>query len=213
MPYYENRGGFQDLRVGTPSNYFHVDKNGTVRLVGTATTFEDLRIDGMSTRVGVTAPTDEVGFRGDAAFYSRNFVHNQADEVQFSVQLPHAWKEGSAIHPHVHFSPWAANEGAAAAKFIFEYYIANVNGTYPASPATFPVTKTWTDSNQWKHLIAGGDSAGIDMTGYTLSSILKVRMYRDNTVTNNLADKVALLYIDIHYEIDALGSDSEYGKA
>lgn len=212
MPYI-NRGGFQDLTAGKPSGYFHVDTDGTVRLVGTATTFEDLRIDGLSTRVGVVAPTDEVGFRGDNNFYSRNFVHNQADEVQFAVQLPHAWKEGSAIHPHVHFAPWATNAGAAAAKFIFAYYIANVNGTFPASPATFPVTKTWTGDARWQHLIAGGADAGIDMTGYTLSSILKVRMYRDNTVTNNLADKVALLYIDIHYEIDALGSDSEYGKA
>lgn len=208
---YENRGGFQDLRVGKPDGYFHVNTNGIVRLVGSAIAYDDLRIDGLTTTQGVVVPTDEGGFRGDSNHYVRNFAHNQADEVQFAVQFPHAWNEGTTVYPHVHFSPWITNAGAAAAQFVLEYYWANVNAVFPASPSTITLTETWTDSKQWSHLIAS-DSSGIDATGKTLSSILKCRLYRDNTVTNNLQGKVTFLYFDIHYEINSFGSDSEYGK-
>ena len=201
------------LNLGNVSggNYFKIYPDGTVKLFGVATVFEDLRIDATATRTGVVAPTDEVGFRGSANFYSRNFVHNQADEIQFSVQMPHAWKEGGELFPHVHFSPWIANAGAGAAQFIFEYFQANNEAEFPGSPATYTVTKTWTGSKIWYHLIAS-NATSIDTTGWTISTIVKTRMYRDNTVSNNLAGKVALLYVDWHYEIDALGSMAEYVK-
>ena len=201
------------LNLGNLSggNYFKVYPDGTVKLFGVATVYEDLRIDATATRVGVVAPTDEVGFRGDSNFFSRNLVHNQADEIQFSVQMPHAWKEGGELFPHVHFAPWISNAGAAAAKFIFEYYQATADAEFPASPSTYTVTKTWTGSQQWYHLIAS-NATSLTTTGWTISTIIKTRMYRDNTVTNNLGGKVALLYVDWHYEIDALGSMAEYVK-
>lgn len=208
---YENRGGFQDLRVGRPDSYLHINRNGVLRLVGGAAAYDDLRIDGLTTTVGVVAPTDENGFLGDSNHYVRNFVHNQADEVQFTVQLPHSWSEGTTIHPHVHFSPWITNAGDAAARFVLEYYWANVNDAFPASPSMYTMTKNWTGDAQWNHLIAGGES-GIDATGKTLSSILKCRLYRDNTVTNNLAGKVTFLYFDIHFAVNSFGSDEEYIK-
>lgn len=192
-------------------DYAEFGADGTLRLYGAATTYDDLRIDGLSTRTGVTAPTDETGFRGDGNFYSRNFVHTQADEVQFAVQLPHAWKEGGLLYPHVHFSPWIAGAGNRAAQFVLEYYWANVWDQFPASPSTHTMTKTWSTDQQWYHLIAS-NAAPLTATGKTLSSMLKCRLYRDNTVANNLAGKVALLYIDFHVEIDALGSREEYSK-
>lgn len=69
------------IYLGGNANGLRVIKGGGVRLLGNATVFEDLRIDALSTRVGVVAPTDETGFRGNANFISRNFVHNQADET------------------------------------------------------------------------------------------------------------------------------------
>jgi hypothetical protein len=202
------------IRFGnvTGGNYLEIDTTtGNLRLLGDATTFDDLRIDGLSTRAGVVAPTDETGFRGNNAFQVRNFVHNQADEVQFDIQLPHSWKEGGLLYPHVHFAPWISSTGAKAAQFILEYYFANVGEQFPASPSTYTMTKTWAVDQQWYHLIAGNATA-LTSTGKTLSSILKCRLYRDNTVSNNLAGKVAFLYFDIHYEVDGFGSDGEYEK-
>ena len=202
------------IEIGNPQlgNYLAVNENGNLRLYGTATQYEDLRIDGMSTRVGSTAPTDETGFRGDSKHSVRNFVHTQADEVQFTVQLPHAWREGSTLHPHVHFAPWV--QGSAStneAQFVLEYYWANLDAQFPATTASVAMYKSWTGDKQWYHFIAD-DLAPITASGKTFSSLLKCRLYRDNTPASNLAGKVTFLYFDIHYEADALGSNQEYTK-
>lgn len=200
-------------RFGGAASYAQINTDGTITLVGNATAFDDLRVEGMTTRVGTVAPTDGTGFRGDANHQTRNFVHTQADEVQFLVQMPHAWKggTGSVLEAHVHFMPTTSTAGDQAVKFVLEYYWANVNGQFPASPATYPMTYTWSGDKQWYHCIADG-SGGIALTDGALSAILKCRLYRDNTVTNNLAAAVTFLYFDIHYEVDAFGSASEYTK-
>lgn len=199
------------IKVGNAPNYSHIETDGTIFGYGNATCFEDLRVDAISTRTGVIAPTDETGFRGDANHYVRNFVHNQADEIQFTVQMPHAWEIGTVIYPHVHFSPWTTSTGTQAAKFILEYYVSDFDKQFPSSPATLPLTKTWSVNQQWYHLIAG-NASGIDLTGYNVSSLLKCRLYRDNTVTNNFANKLTILYFDIHYKVNSLGSREEYAK-
>lgn len=200
------------LQVGTSPNYAYIEADGTFRVTGSATAFEDLRVDGLSARPGVVAPTDETGFRGNSSFQARNFVDNQADEIQFDVQMPHSWNAGSPIYPHVHFSPWITGTASVqAARFVLDYYWADVNGTFPTGSSTYQMTYTWTGSFQWKHLIATNASP-LSSTGKSLSSILKCRLYRDNTVASNLGGKITFLYFDIHYEVDSLGSSQEYTK-
>jgi len=201
------------LKVGNSPNYAYIEPDGTFRLTGSATAWDDLRVDGLSTRVGVVAPTDETGFRGDNNFYARNFVHTQADEIQFQVQFPHDWAGGTLISPHVHFSPWITGTASVqAVKFILEYYWANVYDDFPASPSTYSMEYTWTGSKQWSHLIAEHSSGDLDASGYSFSNIMKCRLYRDNTVANNLAGKATFLYFDIHYQRDSFGTSQEYTK-
>lgn len=189
------------LQTGGTANHANFEADGTLALTGEATGWEDLRIDGLSTRNGVVAPTDEVGFRGSASFYSRNLVHNQADEVQFSVQMPHSWKVESAVWPHVHISPWITNTGTVTVSLVFDCYDASIGSAFPSSSKLYTVTTSWNGDAQWKHLLAGGVSS-YSMSGMTLSSVQKCRLYRDNGVAGNLAGKIALLYIDWHYEVD-----------
>lgn len=173
--------------------------------------WDDSQVSPTSARLGVVAPTVETGFRGDANFQAENFLDSQADEVQFLLQLPHTWKEGDAIHPHVHFSPWTTGTGNV--QFILEYYQANVNEQFPASPSTHTMIYNVASNKQWYHLIAdNATDTGITMTGKTVSNILYCRLYRDNTVASNLAARVTLLGVDYHYVKDSLGSRSEYKK-
>lgn len=202
-----------EIRIGAASSdYVKVDGyTGYLRLSGSATAFDDLRIEDTSVRKASVAPTEDAGFRGNANFLALNFSNSTADEVQFNVQMPHSWREGSTIYPHVHFSPWAVSAGSAAAQFRLEYYSANVGDVFSAASGSLNLTETWYGDGQWRHYIATSAS-GLDMTNVTLSSILKCRLYRDNTVTNNYANKISFLYFDIHYEIDSFGSDEEYIK-
>lgn len=206
---------FSDTYIGNVAagSYVSVSStDGQLRFVGEATAYDDLRIDGLSTRVGSIQPTDETGFRGNSNFFSRNFVHTQADEVQFHVQTPHTWIEGGYLAPHVHFSPWVTNTGPAAVRFVFEFYWQNVNGTFPESPIQYTVTSTWTDNKQWAHLIAGDAENPLDATGWKISTVAAARLYRDNTVPNNLAGKVSLLYIDFHVGVNSFGSALQFIK-
>ena len=192
-------------------NYARFDDDGSLQLYGDATHHEDLRVEALAVKVGVTAPTDTVGFRGNNDFQDRRFVHNQADEVQFSIQMPHGWKEGSTIEPHVHFCP-TTTDAAGTVQFGLAYYVASVGGTFPATPGTVLMKSTWSANSQWVHLIAEGTAAPITMTGQTLSSVLKCRLYRDNSVTGNLEQAVSFLWFDAHIEVDSFGSRTEYTK-
>ena len=190
-------------------NYARFGNDGTLQLAGSATTFDDLRVEGATARAGLVAPNDTTGFRGDANHQVRYLRESQADEVQFYVQFMHAMKVGAACYPHVHFTPSSTATGAA--KFILEYYWANAGGQFPASPGTYAMTKTWGTDQQWYHLVAVGASP-LTLTDVNISAIMKCRLYRDNTVDGNYAASLALLYFDIHVEIDTLGSSEEYAK-
>jgi len=176
----------------------------------TNTKWEDSQVAATSVKLGVTAPTWEGGFKGDGDMYCLNFVHNQADEVLFTVQLPHARKLTSLVYPHVHFTPYAAlGAGTYAGQFILKYYYGLIGGSFSALQ-TITMTKNWTGEQQWVHFIA-------DTTPYSLaagiSTVLQCRLYRDNTVGNNFAGKLSFLGFDFHLEIDTpAGSGQETAK-
>lgn len=182
---------------------------GSFQLLDSATVFDDLRVEGAIARVGSVAPTDGTGFRGDSNHQMRTFVHTQADEIQFYVQLPHGSKTGAVIYPHIHYMP--TTTGTGNVKFILEYYWANINSQFPASPGTVELTDTIASNKQWYHLIAD-NAAGATLTDIGISAVLKCRLYRDNTVTGNIAAALAFLYFDIHVELDTMGSRQEYVK-
>jgi len=198
-------------RIGSGSSYAEFGADGTLRIYGEGTTWEDLRVDAMNTRVGIVAPTDEVGFRGNSNHQMRSMVHTQADEVQINVQLPHAYAEGTDLHPHVYFSPEIAGSGNNQASFILEYYPAAYTAIFPATTASILMTASWNGDKQWHHLIAREQGA-ISGSDLGISALLKCRLYRDNTGACNLQGKVAFLYFDIHYIVDSMGSREEYSK-
>lgn len=196
-----------ELLVGSGADTVEISKEFGILLNGDATVYDDLRVDALLTRPGVVAPTDEGGFAGDANMYARNFLHTQADEVQFDVQMPHAWKEGGILYPHVHFVPWVnlLNQNYNV-QFIFSYFWTNIDGIFVGNQ-TYTVTRQFNGAScRWNHFMAE-NAVPLLSTGMTTSSILKCRLYRDNSVGSNFGARVTLLYIDFHYEINRLGSD------
>jgi hypothetical protein len=199
------------LKVGDVKggNYWQVNDSGNMSYVGSASFWDDMLISAEGWRLGSTAPTVETGFRGNANFLSTNFIHTQADEIQFKVQFSHRYKSGTTIQPHFHFSPWGTETGSVA--FKLEYYWADVAEQFPATTGSFLMTESFSSNKQWYHLIADNET-GIDGTGKDFSSILYCRLYRDNTIANNYPNKVSGLYFDVHYQTDSPGTQEEYVK-
>lgn len=201
---------YQGIYVGDATNYMHADDDGTVRLYGDATAWDDLRFPAVMGKPGASQP-DWVQFKDDGAgsvgVFTYQFDKNTDEELFFAVQLPHAWLVASDIEPHVHWAPTDTDTGAVV--WGLEYTWANIDGTY-GNTTIITITDA-ADGTAYKHQLA--DFATVSGTGKEMSSMLMCRVFRD---ANNAADTydadAALLEFDIHYQIDSFGSDEEYVK-
>lgn len=179
-------------------------------LTGTNTVWDDLRFPAQ----GINPP----GATSDPARSTTTGLlefSGTADNVICGVaQMPHAWKEGSAISPHLHLRfPTSAS---ASTRWKLEYDIASVNGNFTNNSGTLTDGGTITianPENAKKHVIA--DFADVAMTGHTFSAMIlwKISRLASTDAADNDASAVELLEFDIHYEIDSMGSVDEYQKA
>lgn len=135
------------------------------------------------------------------------------DEVFFTVQLPHTYKEGTDLHAHIHWTPGSRGneESGNTVAWKLDYSWANVGSVFGAS-ATADMTDTCTGTDHY-HEISG--SAAISGTGKNISSMLACRLYRDtgDTWASGVgANQPILLEFDLHIEVDTLGSELATSK-
>lgn len=137
------------------------------------------------------------------------------ESMSFTVQLPHTWKEGSIIHPHIHWMPKSSASGNV--EWNLDYSWANYDAT---TPEVFPAHTTstvvangpFTAKSHTISALTTGD-AGIDGTGKKISSILICRIWRNSSNTNDTYNYDAgLLFVDFHIQVDGWGSRQEYVK-
>lgn len=195
------------------TDYVEIDAvTGNLRLLGKATAWEDLRVSASVAKPGATAPSYKT-FGPSGNLQALMFEAGHHDEVFFEVQLPHAWKQGSNIYPHVHWTPTDTTAGNVV--WELEYSWANINGTFGA-PSNMATDATAAGGTAWVHKLTqlkSGGNAYIDGTGKTFSSMIMCRLHRNsNSGSDTLNKDVALLEIDFHYEVDSFGSDEEYVK-
>jgi len=129
------------------------------------------------------------------------------------AQMPHRWREGSEVRPHVHLRfPTAA---VANTRWKFEYDMANVNGEFANDYGVYTVLGTVTianPNNAKKSVVAS--LGAIPMTGLTVSAQIPWKLTRlaNSDAADNHASDVVLTDIDFHYQSDAPGSRQEYVK-
>lgn len=207
------------VHVGDASNYVEINPTNGMKFVGTSTTWDDLRVPLERTVVGPgasDAPTYTRIDRTDgtpARPYAYEFAGTTTnDRVSLSTQMPHCWKEGSTIYPHLHCvfgvdDP--ADNTTETVIFYLVYSWTNVDGTIADATS---ISKTYTISGtdaQYKHFIIDFD--GIVGTGKTISSTFQAELYRD-TSADTYAQPIHVIEFDIHYEIDTFGSQSATTK-
>lgn len=198
------------LVLGDGTNNTTIETDGTISHNGTATVWDDLRIQ-ILTRTAGTTPTFDGGFGGNANIFTYNFSDAATKSVYFEVQMPHSWKQGTTIYPHVHWAPEEDNASGNVCKWQLEYTWVNYQGTFGAS-STYTMNGATDVANvKWKHYIASG--AGISGTGKNISSMLICRLSRiGGDAADNLSGDACLIAFDIHFEKDTEGSRTEYTK-
>ncbi len=188
------------LNVGT-INKVSIDTTNSIRLSGTSTVWNDMMFPfSLGNNGGNTYPT----FDADSMYYS--FVIDTTGITKciqyMTVQLPHSIKENSQLYPHVHYK-YETGVGTPTFKVKYKWY--SIGGTTQKDYQwyTMPNTTGTTDKTHQMCYGTGG------ITGDGISAILICQIYlTSQTGTGN----VHAWQFDIHYEQDALGSNTETTK-
>ena len=185
---------------------------GTLLL--TDTVWEDIRVTpGAYSFAGVTDPTlvDYQPTAAGASFLLYEFAVD--DEAFMEVQLPHGYKAGTDIKPHLHWTPGpnGVAESGNAVGWKMDYSISGINETFPVS-AQLDLSDPC-DGTDDKHQLAGG--AAIPGTGLAESDVLLIRLFRSDTGTDDTwggsgtGNLPMVVSVDVHVELEKLGSDNE----
>ena len=194
-----------DIKFGDDTNYSKFDADGTLRMYGTATVFDDSMVPATVFRTGGTA----LAFVElvDGIFAHRMDVN---DVIHFMVQFPHRMKIDSTIFPHIHIINQAAIVGAANVTFTLRYTWANINASFPAVTPDANVILDLADADALTHSVKSF-AAIVPVAGQGgFSSILVGSLERVNS--GYTANNIFLGGFDIHYEVDSLGTKEEYVK-
>jgi hypothetical protein len=189
--------------LGVTLGYF--DHHGQVY---TYPSWEDLRFPASGFNpAGSTAPPT-----ADTATGLLTFSGTADNIIGGVAQMPHAWKKGSAIKPHVHLIAPTGNAGKNS-RWKFEYNRANnreafenAYGSYTALP-----TSTVANPNSGTTLLFPDGFGSIDMTGYKESCCILWRITRlaaSDVLDDDTTDWV-LAEFDIHYQVEKSGTYTE----
>ncbi|MFI1773031.1 hypothetical protein ACH5TX_15060 [Flavobacteriaceae bacterium MEBiC06459] len=204
-----------NTRIGDGSNNTYIESDGSLSYEGTATRWDDLKVPMNSTNKGSSNAPDWTLFKRNGSsqgVWLYWFNKGYEEELYFLVQMPHAWKEGSDIYPHIHWTT-KSDVGTYKVTWALEYSWSNVGDVFPDTTiltSSYPIAAVGTVS-AYEHAITSlGTISG---SGKTLSSVLVCRVYRDGDGPNDTYPTDAgILEIDFHYQIDSDGSREQYTK-
>lgn len=192
-------------------NYTKITTDGSLSYVGNATRWEDLKVPVNTVKINkIIDPPVWDTFLGDLALLW--FRNGKSDDVTFSIQMPHGWKEGTKIYPHVHWTTKDGGPGTNRVTWTLDYTWQKVGGVFASATSISGTTVAAPNEgniDNYEHIITP-IGEGIDGTGMTLSSMLVCRLSRSSSDT--YGGYAGLLEIDFHYQVDSDGSNQEYTK-
>lgn len=187
---------------------FRVSSTGHLPLIGDATTWDDLRepLNG-DNLYSAPGKADYDWTELAVTFDPSGNIATDGDVVTQVYQLPHSCKLNSTLKLHIHW--WQTD--ATDRQFTWQYRLQN-QGSAKTAAWSAPINVS-TNSNNAVAYVSGALNqitrlGDIDTTGLTLSSMVQIKLTR----TDAVAGKLSATYLDLHYEIDSLGSNTEFTK-
>lgn len=185
-------------------NYTEVSPGGELIAHGEATYWDDFRFPASRLQVNPALLKPDFDFANVGLLFDA-----ASTETVFCIaQMPHGWKEGSDIRPHIHWQPTNTNTGNVLWKL--EYKWANVGDVDPALWSEVTVLATGAGVAGTNQIAAFPALSGV---GKTLSSLLSMKVSRiggDGTDTYDVDARMK--EFDLHYQIDMAGSREPFSK-
>lgn len=211
-------GTFTAIQVVSGSNKVFVNPEYGLLLQGDATVWDDLRVPMNGARPGAS---NDPGFSvwlitgGSQGVFLWFFDAATEEELYFAVQMPHDYRFGTNLHPHVHWTPSTTRTGTVS--WGLEYTISNITGTFPNTRIIYGNTPNPNEYNLIANRHYLTELPEIDGSNLqNVSSMLVCRIFRNATGAGGSSDTygldIGLLEVDFHYEKDTLGSRTEYTK-
>ncbi len=213
-----------ETKIGGETDRLKISADGTIVLEGAATVWDDIMIfPDATSRGGSNTPTwggnGSNAFKKNAGGSSQGvflwmFSASSEQELYFVVQIPHGYKEGSTIYPHVHWTTASGTPNGSNVVWGLEYTAAAIGSSYSTTTSITSNTvigEIGTPSGTGQHLITAlGTISG---SGLGISSVIVCRLYRAaGDALDTFANETGLLGIDFHYELDTFGSASQFEK-
>ncbi len=206
--------------IGGATDHTKFEADGTMVSEGAATVWDDVMVfpDG-TTKGGSYMPT-WTSFRKDITNNSQGtmlwmFSPSVEQEVYFTLQVPHGYKVGSDIFPHVHWTTTDANSPTGTnVVWGLEYTVASLNNAFPITGAQLTgsaIVGGITPSGTHQHLIT--PLTTMSGSGVGISTIFVCRLFRKvSDALDTYGYSVGLLGVDFHIEKDTNGSRSDFTK-
>ena len=189
-------------KVGV-TNSITIDSVNAVRLAGATTVWNDLVNYFYSAKLKFSSYPP---FDSDSLYYSFSVdtAGNDAQILSFVIQMPHNWKEGSTVYPHVHFKYETA---VGTPVFLLKYKWYALGGTTEKGWKWVKMGTASATTDKTHQIVEY--SAGISGAGMGMSSIIVCEVYLYST---GGTPPVNAYQMDLHYEIDAMGSQTQTTK-
>ena len=139
------------------------------------------------------------------------FANGAVQTIAIWFQMPHAWKEGSDIDLHVHWHK--TSSAAGTVKWQAKWEWTNIGNTRAGFSSFVDGSEVVANSNtSGKHAMFSFPM--ISGVGKTVSSMICVVLQRfsNGTGADTYAANAKLMEVDIHYQVDSFGSNTEYVK-
>jgi hypothetical protein len=136
--------------------------------------------------------------------YGYSFTATALKEIWMTFHFGHDWAPGTAIYPHIHYSP-LTDETAGVIRWGVEYSYAKGHGqdSFPATQTVY-LEQTVELNSQYKHyIVETTDAQALKDNLFEVDGLLNVRVFRDGAHANDTyAGDVIGLFMDIHYLSD-----------
>lgn len=137
-----------------------------------------------------------------------SFAPSVSQSIFFSVQLPHMYKPGTDLHPHVHWM-YGTSETDTSVVWGLEYVWTNINDSVGYTSILDNTFATYNEDSTHKV----DELAHISGTDKRISSMVVCRLYREgDNAADTYSHSVYLGEFDFHYQLDTLGSNEEWVK-
>jgi hypothetical protein len=149
----------------------------------------------------------------DSAVVPGTWLFSGTTENNLAVirQLPHRWKAGTLLKPHVHWEKTTTEPGEVMWQWC--YTIANVREVFPAYSVYFDGTNAAPHLNTVR-MHAVDTFPSVDMVGKRESCMICLQVRRLPThVSDTYPGNARFLEFDIHYMSNKLGTTIEYPGA